>query len=222
MTAKPRDDKAKEPAGHSHYFDNDPNLESRRNTVTVALADTAFELVTDRGVFSPKRLDPGTKVLLSKGARFDPEAAPIVADIGTGYGPIACTVARRCRSAQIWAIDINKRAIELCSLNAERLGLANIEALHSDDVDENLRFDRIVSNPPIRIGKARLHELLTHWLNKLKPDGYAELVVQKHLGSDSLQRWLISQGWPTERVLSYQSYRILKVLPASKDLAEDL
>jgi 16S rRNA (guanine1207-N2)-methyltransferase len=72
-------------------------------------------------------------------------------------------------------------------------------------------FDRIVSNPPIRIGKTALHGLLLRWLPRLTPDGTAHLVVQKHLGSDSLARWLTEQGYPTTRLASRAGYRILKV-----------
>jgi 16S rRNA (guanine1207-N2)-methyltransferase len=75
------------------------------------------------------------------------------------------------------------------------------------------RFDLIVSNPPIRIGKKNLHPLLELWLDRLTPDGHAELVVHKHLGSDSLQRWLTEQGWTTTRLISRSGYRVLIVQP---------
>jgi 16S RNA G1207 methylase RsmC len=78
-------------------------------------------------------------------------------------------------------------------------------------LDPALRFTAIWSNPPIRIGKPALHELLTTWLDRLTPDGQAHLVVQKHLGSDSLQRWLNDQGWATERIASRSAYRVLAV-----------
>ncbi|MBX6769976.1 MAG: methyltransferase, partial [Actinomadura rubrobrunea] len=74
-----------------------------------------------------------------------------------------------------------------------------------------LRFAAIWSNPPIRIGKKALHELLLAWLPRLTPGGRAHLVVQKHLGSDSLQRWLVDQGFPTERIASRAAYRVLAV-----------
>uniref|UniRef100_UPI003F6C7F5C methyltransferase n=1 Tax=Ilumatobacter sp. TaxID=1967498 RepID=UPI003F6C7F5C len=80
------------------------------------------------------------------------------------------------------------------------------------------QFDLIVSNPPIRIGKKNLHPLLELWLDRLAPGGRAELVVHKHLGSDSLQRWLIEQGWPTTRLISRAGYRILVVKPRPERL----
>ena len=80
-----------------------------------------------------------------------------------------------------------------------------------DGVPDDVRFDRILSNPPIRIGKAALHELLDRWLGRLTPSGTAHLVVQKHLGSDSLARWLEGQGHRVERLKSRAGFRILEV-----------
>ena len=78
-------------------------------------------------------------------------------------------------------------------------------------IPDDVRFDLIWSNPPIRIGKAELHDLLRRWLGRLTPTGSAVLVVHKHLGADSLQRWLIDQGHPTERLASRAGYRLLQV-----------
>ena len=76
------------------------------------------------------------------------------------------------------------------------------------------RYDEIWSNPPIRIGKQSLHELLLSWLTRLAPAGVARLVVGKNLGSDTLQRWLIEQGYECERVASAKGFRVLVVRPA--------
>lgn len=196
-----------------HYFSEKPNVASNVRRVPLQLADLSFELDVDRGVFSTERIDPGTKILLTEAARFDEpaETTPTVLDLGCGYGPIACAVATRSPQATVWATDVNERAIGLCVANATRLGLDRVRAVKADEVPDDVRFDRIVSNPPIRIGKANLHELLTTWLDRLAPAGHAELVVHKHLGSDSLARWLNEQGWTTTRVISRNGYRILRV-----------
>ena len=81
-----------------------------------------------------------------------------------------------------------------------------------DDVPPELPFAAIWSNPPIRIGKPALHELLTRWLGRLTPDGVAHLVVHKHLGADSLQRWLTDDaGHRAERIATSGGYRILRI-----------
>lgn len=169
-----------------------------------------IRLVTDRGVFSGDRVDPGTRALLVEGP---PTTGPVLADVGCGYGPIAVTLALRSPNATVWAVDVNERARALCAANAEANGVADrVRVVAPDDVPDDLVVDQVWSNPPIRIGKAALHDLLTSWLRRLRPgSGCAELVVQKHLGADSLVRWLDGQGWPTTRTASRGGYRILHV-----------
>ena len=194
-----------------HYFSDNPDVASDVRRIPLHLPDLSIELDVDNGVFSANRIDAGTRLLLLEAAQ--PADASTVLDLGCGYGPIACTAASRAPDARVWAVDVNERARSLCASNAERLGLSGIRVAAPDDVPESVTFDLIVSNPPIRIGKAKLHQLLTRWLDRLTPNGRAELVVQKHLGSDSLARWLNEQGWPTTRLMSRGGYRILVVAP---------
>ena len=108
---------------------------------------------------------------------------------------------------------MNRKCLELTKQNAERMGVSNIEVLLPEDVPDNQLFDEIWSNPPIRVGKKVLHEILTLWLNRLSPKGTARLVVQKNLGSDSLQKWLIANfpNFETTRIDSVKGFRILKI-----------
>jgi 16S rRNA (guanine1207-N2)-methyltransferase len=195
----------------SHYFDESPAADSDEVEVTVELSDTSFTLHTDRGVFSHGRLDPGTAVLL-RNAPAPPTRGELL-DLGCGAGPIALTLARRARDATVWAVDVNERARDLCAANAAANGIRNVLVRAPDEVPSDIRFDAIWSNPPIRIGKAALHELLTAWLGRLTDDGRALLVVQKHLGADSLHRWLAGAGWSTTRLASAKGYRLLEVRP---------
>ena len=193
----------------SHYFDTDPHVSSDTREITIDLVTPPLRLRTDRGVFSHGRLDPGTELLLRLAPA--PPRSGVLLDLGTGTGSIALTMARRSPQARVVAVDVNARARVLCEQNATANGVTNVEVCPPDHVDPNLRFDLIWSNPPIRIGKAALHELLTGWLDRLAPGGTAVLVVHKHLGSDSLQRWLIEQDWPTRRLASSRGYRLLQV-----------
>ncbi|WP_203978849.1 class I SAM-dependent methyltransferase [Planotetraspora silvatica] len=177
--------------------------------VNLVLPDLHLRLETDRGVFSPDRVDSGTRVLLETVP--PPPGEGDLLDLGCGYGPIALTMASRAPGATVWAVDVNRRSVELCKRNAESAGLDKVRSLHPDEVPDDVRFQAIWSNPAIRIGKTALHEMLTRWLDRLAPGGSAYLVVQKHLGSDSLQRWLGEQGRPTSRLASRAAYRILKV-----------
>jgi 16S rRNA (guanine1207-N2)-methyltransferase len=174
------------------------------------LPDVTLHLTTDRGVFAATAVDPGTKRLLLDSPPL-PDGATDVLDLGCGYGPIALTLAKRAPKARVWAIDVNQRALALCAANAKANGIDNVRAVLPDDVPTNTRFATIWSNPPIRIGKVALHDLLVRWLDRLTPDGNAVLVVQHHLGSDSLARWLTDNGWPTRRLSSRAGYRLLEV-----------
>ncbi len=193
----------------SHYFDERPAVGSAETVISVELPDTSFILRTDRGVFSHGRLDPGTELLLRK-APAPPRHGELL-DLGCGAGPIALTLARRAPEATVWAVDVNERARALCAANAEANKIPNVIVVPPDEVPGAVRFDAIWSNPPIRVGKHALHELLAAWLARLTPAGRGLLVVQRHLGADSLQRWLTDQGWPATRLASARGYRVLDV-----------
>ena len=195
----------------SQYFDPVPSASSAPRTVELLLPDLQVQLTTDRGVFAHDGVDPGTKLLLLEAPGPDPAGGGALLDLGCGYGPIAVTLGRRAPSASIWAVDVNERARALCAANAAAASLENVRVVAPDDVPDGIQFDGIWSNPPIRIGKPALHALLTRWLGRLADGGTAWLVVHKHLGADSLARWLESEGRTVERLSSRAGYRILQV-----------
>jgi 16S rRNA G1207 methylase RsmC len=195
----------------NQYFDETPKVDSAPATVDVALPDVAFTMLTDRGVFSHGHLDTGTSLLLRRAPA--PPATGHLLDLGCGSGAIALALALRAPAATVWAVDVNERARRLTEQNATLNRITNIRVVAPDAVPVGVRFSAIWSNPPIRIGKAALHRLLVHWLSRLDEDGGAILVVQKHLGADSLQRWLESVGHPTTRLASRAGFRLLSVGP---------
>ena len=171
-----------------------------------------LRLETDSGTFSPGRLDPGTRVLLDTVPAPPPSGELL--DLGCGYGPVALAMAARSPGATVWAVDTNGRALELCRKNAARAGLRNVRCVSPAEAEQarpDTTYSVIWSNPPIRIGKAALHELLTRWLGRLNPGGTAYLVVHRNLGADSLHRWLTGEGWAVERVTSRAGYRVLRL-----------
>jgi 16S rRNA (guanine1207-N2)-methyltransferase len=189
------------------YFEERPSVASDPTTVEIALPDVAFSIETDRGVFSHGRLDSGTGLLLREGPM--PSSTGELLDLGCGAGMIAITMALRSPGATVWAIDVNERARQLTTANAARNRLTNVRVAAPDEVPDSVQFATIWSNPPIRIGKQALHEMLLRWLARLDAGGTAVLVVQRHLGADSLQRWLGEHGHPTERIASRAGYRLL-------------
>jgi 16S rRNA (guanine1207-N2)-methyltransferase len=195
----------------SHYFDPAPPVRSRPAAVELVLPDLRASLATDRGVFSPDAVDAGTKLLLLEAPWPDPAETGDLLDLGCGYGPIAVALAHRAPRATVWAVDVNERARALAAANAVAVGADRVRVASPDDVPVEVRFAGIWSNPPIRIGKTALHVLLERWLDRLAPAGHAWLVVHKHLGADSLARWLEERGNPTERLVSRGGYRVLAV-----------
>lgn len=193
---------------NDHYFTAEPGSPDTLREVTVELAGREVTVLTAGGVFSPGGLDKGTAVLLREVP--DPPPEGVFLDLGCGWGPLALTMALRSPAATVHAVDVNRRALDLARRNAAALGCTNVVVGEPEDVPAGSRFDLIWSNPPVRVGKAVLHELLLTWLPRLAPGGEAWLVVQKNLGADSLHRWLEESGHPTERVASRAGYRILR------------
>lgn len=191
-----------------HYFSADPAVAFRRAPVDAEVWGHRLHLASGSGVFAQGRVDVGTAVLFRE---TTPPAGGTILDLGCGYGAIGLAVAVAVPDARVWAVDVNERAVLLANENAEALGVTGrYAAVTPDRVPDEVVFDEIWSNPPIRVGKQALHELLLTWLPRLRPGGRAVMVVGKNLGADSLQRWLGEQGYPTERLASAKGFRVLE------------
>jgi 16S rRNA (guanine1207-N2)-methyltransferase len=197
-----------------HYFTADPATPFKRVPVRANVWGHWLELTSGSGVFAQGRLDTGTGVLLREAP--PPLGAGEVLDLGCGYGVIGLAIAVAVPQARVTAVDVNERALLLANENAQQLGVADrFRAVVPDDVPADASYDEIWSNPPIRVGKDALHELLLRWLPRLRPGGRALLVVGKNLGSDSLAAWLADQGWPTEKLASAKGFRVLEARAAA-------
>ncbi len=195
-----------------HYFTADPASADQRRALTVPIAGAPMTVETAPGVFCPERLDLGTSVLLRSVP--DPPQHGHLLDLGCGWGPISLTLASLSPEATVWGVDVNRRALDLLARNAARHGLDNVRAAEPGAVPEDVSFAAIWSNPPIRVGKAALHEMLLQWLPRLAPGGTASLVVQKNLGADSLHAWLggtLGSSFSTARLASAKGFRVLTV-----------
>lgn len=196
-------------AEDEHYFTADPQAPFKRVPVRTNVWGHWLELTSGSGVFAQGRLDVGTGVLLRE--QGPPEGARSVLDLGCGYGVIGLATAIAVPGCTVTAVDVNERAVLLANENAVQLGVADrFTASVPGEVDPAASYDEIWSNPPIRIGKEALHELLLTWMPRLAPEGRARLVVGKNLGSDSLAGWLTDQGFPTAKVASAKGFRVLE------------
>lgn len=195
-----------------HYFSEKQASPSTPTTYAVNVRKLQLTLAGDRGVFNHGDLDWGTRVLL--------ENAPLpsggeLLDLGCGGGAIAAALATLRPDAHVWAVDVNERARDVTRRTMTLNSLTNVTVAAPDEVPAELVFDAMWSNPPIRIGKSELHDLLDRWLARLSSNGCADLVVHKNLGSDSLATWLSGRGYEVVRHASKQGYRILHVTPPS-------
>jgi len=199
---------------HDHYFTAAPASADERRRIRVRLAGREVEVEVAPGIFSPGGLDKGTAVLLDEAPAPPPTGTFL--DLGCGWGPIALTLGLLSPAATVHAVDVNERALDLARRNAAALGLPDVHPTTADGIPDAVRFDLIWSNPPIRVGKEALHALLRTWLPRLAPGGVAHLVVQKNLGSDSLQRWVEGElGMSCARLASSRGFRVLEVRQSS-------
>lgn len=201
-----------------YFSDQAPAADSDLRTITVEARGHELSMRVSTKVFSASRLDLGTRQLLAE-APVLPESGRFL-DLGCGWGPIAVTMAKESPGAEVWAVDVNSRAVDLAARNAALNGCANVRALSEADAlaaleEEDARFDVIWSNPPIRIGKESLHSLLRRWCDRLSPSGAAYLVVQRNLGADSLIGWLNAEGYRAGKIASKKGFRIIEVRPGA-------
>lgn len=195
-----------------HYFTASPASPAELRTIDVRLAGRDVRITTASGVFSGDHLDHATRLLLD--VVPPPPATGDLLDLGCGWGPISLTLALRSPAATVWGVDVNRRALDLLGRNATRVGADNIRAVKPDGVPSDVMFSTIWSNPPIRVGKAVLHDMLLTWLPRLAPGGTAYLVVQKNLGADSLHAWLggtLGTHFAVGRHATSKGFRVLAV-----------
>lgn len=167
----------------SYYFDNDTKVQSKEVITKAEIGNTLFTFITDNNVFSKRGLDFGTRTLLENIDGINGE----VLDFGCGYGPIGIYLKKKF-DVNVDMIDINKRAINLAIKNA-KLNKADVTIFESNIYEQvTKKYDYIITNPPIRVGKKILYEILIKAKDYLNKNGHLIFVINKDQGAKSVMR----------------------------------
>ncbi|MDD2457887.1 MAG: methyltransferase [Eubacteriales bacterium] len=170
----------------AHYFDQTPQSESQIRTVQARIHGIDFEFSTDSGVFSRNRMDYGTELLVETVIQDQQKMNGKLVDLGCGYGPVGIIMKRAFPSLDVVLCDINSRALTLARHNARANQVAFLQILQSDAlaaVEGPLNY--VLTNPPIRAGKAVVHRFFSEAREKLAPGGLLYVVIQKKQGAPS-------------------------------------
>lgn len=191
----------------SHYFLNDNNLVSEIKPFNISINNNSFTFNTDNGVFSKGELDFGTYLLIENVLKLG--VCGDILDLGCGYGAIGVILGKLTNS-NIYMSDVNKRAIHLTKMNAKKNGVL-VNIIESDGY-ENIdnKFDYVISNPPIRVGKKILYKLLLDTKDHLKEDGKLIIVVRKEQGAMSLIKDM-SDSYEVEVIDKEKGFFIIKL-----------
>ncbi|MEK5036113.1 class I SAM-dependent methyltransferase [Paenibacillus sp. FSL R7-0302] len=192
-----------------HYYSQQPEARHDRRSIDTELRGKRLRFTSDAGVFSKGDIDHGSRVLIE--AMEIPEDAKVL-DVGCGYGPIGISAAHLASKGHVTMIDINSRAVELARENAQHNGIRNVTVMESDVLSavEGQAFDVILTNPPIRAGKAVVHAIFEQAYDHLNEGGCLWVVIQKKQGAPSAVAKLESMFAVVEEVGKDKGYRILK------------
>ena len=193
----------------SHYFENDMNLKSEIREISYKYSSSFFTFYSDNGVFSKKNIDYGSKLLLETYLKEELNNVKVL-DVGCGYGFIGIVISVLTDS-YVDMVDVNKRAVHLTNRNIKRYPKFNGSAFISDAYSNiKNKYNVIITNPPIRVGKTKLLEILESAFEHLEEDGILYFVIRKDQGALSIKKILEEQRH-VEIINKDKGYFIFKV-----------
>jgi len=181
---------------HQDYSSTFPDVSLKIFTVPVSLRRHLYMFKTITGVFSYKKLDLGTKVLVDH--MIIPDKPSTLLDLGCGYGVIGIVLAYESPFSPVYFIDVNKRAI-WCTRENVRLNLPINKGQYRiytgnyfNPIEETkVMFDAIYMNPPLRKGRKEFLDLFKTLPNYLKPNGSFQFVIKKKMGAEFVYKYLL-------------------------------
>lgn len=193
----------------NHYYTNDPTLAHDEHQFTFDLAGNPLQFTADNGVFSKHTIDYGSRVLIDVVANR-PLPAGALLDVGCGYGPIGLALAKHAPARAVTMTDVNERALGLAQRNAEANHITNVTILESDAyANVTGDFAVVVTNPPVRAGKAVVSAIIAGAADHLQPGGELFVVLQKKQGAPSALKLMKATYAAAEVVKKDRGYYIL-------------
>lgn len=202
-----------------HYYTARPEAAHDEHRFTATLRGTPYTFITDAAVFSRERVDFGSQLLIE--TMEIPESA-VVLDLGCGYGPVGTVAARLAHRGRAYLVDVNERAAELAHRNLAENGIANAEVRVGDGLApvQGTAFDAILTNPPIRAGKAVIYRLVDEAHQALRPGGSLWVVIQTKQGAPSMKRRLQALFGEVEDAARQAGYHVFRAVKKAPDLPE--
>ncbi len=195
----------------SHYFTNDNNLVSETRELTYKYDSFSFTFLSDNGVFSKKYLDFGSKLLLETYLKNETESLKVL-DVGCGYGFIGAVISV-VNGSYVDMIDVNKRAVHLAKRNTKKLKGFNGSVFESDAYENvNDRYDIVITNPPIRVGKEKVLEILLGAFDHMNDNGRLYFVIRKDQGALSVKKRLEENKCEIETINKDKGYFIYRAI----------
>ncbi|KRM58414.1 hypothetical protein C5L31_000235 [Secundilactobacillus malefermentans] len=192
-----------------HYYSHNPDVAHEEKHFEFTLLGNVLKFVTDNGVFSKRTIDFGSRVLIDNATLADLPKGDIL-DLGTGYGPIGLSVAKKYTNRQIDMADVNERALHLAEMNASENNIKNVTIFTSDSYSQvTKKYAAILTNPPVRAGKQVVDDMLSGAYDHLVVGGHLNVVLQKKQGAPSAKKLMTEVFGNCEVIKKDKGYYIL-------------
>ena len=189
-----------------HYFTKKPTSKLKTDKIKAEFFNKEFEFVTSSGVFSKKKVDLGTELLIKKSIT---KPGWMILDLGCGYGVVGIVLAKLNPKAKVVMSDVNSRAVMLAKKNSVLNKVKNVRAVHSDSFEKiKGGFDTVLLNPPQTAGKKVCFQLIDDSKTNLKKGGLLQIVARHNKGGKDLSKHMKELFGNVEEVAKQSGYRI--------------